>query len=394
MKMLKRAYILILIFFGMLLLPSKHIHAAKKHKAKIQATDQKAKRKKEEKHSLGFLAQLKRKFWGPDKEEETASSRSEEENSIPGLENLGQSCYFNATMQCLASLEPLTTCLAQHAKKKGTCRQTYLYLVNQMNNQENLNISPKELYKKITAKLGWKGHQQDAEEFYSALMQRLFKNLSDNGKTQLHQTIYPTYQTTFWDIQTHSSIKIDTPSPLIFLEITKNEPTLENCLNNYFGEERFTHPNQWNCELCGLTDAQKQLQMISFPEILTLQLKRFQTDDTGKITEKNRVAIRFPMNLKIRAAWVHGLNEPQCPSYDLVGIVIHGGTLNGGHYWSYTKRFDQWHYCNDSSTRTKTDEEIETIATNGLDNDATPYLLFYQKRNIAVATPRRTHKAK
>lgn len=315
-------------------------------------------------------------------EEDAKTERAEaiERNSIPGLKNFGTSCYFNATMQCLASLEPLNEFL----RRRPVAAENYLPLVNQMNAETDNLIVPTALYTTIAEILG--EDQQDAHECYDGLIDRIFRNLSHRNKAQLQETIYPIVGTYIWDEHGHDSINFNQPSPSLSLAIMEENPTLENCLNNYFGEAELSGDNQWNCVGCArLIDAHSQQSITNFPTMLTIQLKRFGFDRATLRPVKNTAAVSFPLKLQIQSRWAYEVGQERCPMYNLVGFVVQGGDLNGGHYWSYTKRGDQWHKCNDYRTNVCTDKEIEAMAISGVgaDGTATPYLLFYQRSNFA-----------
>ena len=60
--------------------------------------------------------------------------------------------------------------------------------------------------------------------------------------------------------------------------------------------------------------------------------------------------------------------------YTLHGIVVHDGTMAGGHYYAYVKAVEgpigRWYKCNDSRVSEATEQEV-------LDESA--YMLFYSK---------------
>jgi ubiquitin C-terminal hydrolase len=61
------------------------------------------------------------------------------------------------------------------------------------------------------------------------------------------------------------------------------------------------------------------------------------------------------------------------PTYNLVGVVYHSGTMNGGHYTSacFNSEAQQWYEYNDSSV-----QEIDD--PNTLVNSSA-YILVYQR---------------
>lgn len=57
--------------------------------------------------------------------------------------------------------------------------------------------------------------------------------------------------------------------------------------------------------------------------------------------------------------------------YDLYGIVVHVGNLDGGHYYCYIRENNVWYCCNDESVKIS---NIDRIISEE------PYLLFYIRR--------------
>ncbi len=74
------------------------------------------------------------------------------------------------------------------------------------------------------------------------------------------------------------------------------------------------------------------------PEFVSIQLKRFNRDGS-----KNNSAIVLPKNNKIRLV-VNGKNV----DYEIQTLVMHSGTPDSGHYFSYVRKNGAWFEANDS----------------------------------------------
>ena len=61
--------------------------------------------------------------------------------------------------------------------------------------------------------------------------------------------------------------------------------------------------------------------------------------------------------------------------YDLIGLCIHQGSLNGGHYYAICKNIEdnQWNIHNDTNVTPTTIEDIK---------NENPYCFFYVKRKV------------
>ena len=75
-----------------------------------------------------------------------------------------------------------------------------------------------------------------------------------------------------------------------------------------------------------------------------------------------------------------GTSEMLAPQlFGLLGVVVHSGSLNGGHYYSYVKFRSGWLCCNDSSVSPAT---LDTVLRSEV------YLALYERRSGgAVSKP-------
>ena len=62
--------------------------------------------------------------------------------------------------------------------------------------------------------------------------------------------------------------------------------------------------------------------------------------------------------------------------FSLLGVVVHSGGLNGGHYYSYVRSRSGWLCCNDSSVSPAT---LDTVLRSEV------YIAIYEKREAAGA---------
>ena len=98
--------------------------------------------------------------------------------------------------------------------------------------------------------------------------------------------------------------------------------------------------------------ANKQLSIEAYPKVLMLQLKRFKQVNGKKV--KNNEVIQYPEILEVPGG-----------RYKLSGVVVHEGSLEGGHYWAICEKGDQYYCFNDEHVK-----ESEYFHRSA-------YLLFY-----------------
>ncbi|XP_043721507.1 ubiquitin carboxyl-terminal hydrolase 2-like [Telopea speciosissima] len=131
-----------------------------------------------------------------------------------------------------------------------------------------------------------------------------------------------------------------------------------------------------------MRDATKRILINRVPPILTIHLKRFSQDSRGRLNKlSGHVSFEETIDL-----WPY--MDPRCGEerhkckYHLVGVVVHSGTMQGGHYIAYvrgnksrerTEHFgveSKWYYTSDSYVREVSLGEV-------LRSEA--YILFYEK---------------
>eukprot|EP01119_Soliformovum_irregulare_P016186 TRINITY_DN4654_c0_g1_i1.p1 TRINITY_DN4654_c0_g1~~TRINITY_DN4654_c0_g1_i1.p1 ORF type:complete len:1031 (+),score=337.17 TRINITY_DN4654_c0_g1_i1:361-3093(+) len=148
---------------------------------------------------------------------------------------------------------------------------------------------------------------------------------------------------------------------------------LLECFRHYTAREVCRGDQQWHCPRCDeLKDATKKTTFQTFPEILVVQLPRFQRQEVFE--EKLPVQIIYPTLLD--------LSEFNGDSYNLFGAVIHLGDEGSGQYSALAKSplDDQWYRYDDGQC-----EIVDEQAVISKDMQKDVCMLFY-KRNLAVVT--------
>ena len=111
----------------------------------------------------------------------------------------------------------------------------------------------------------------------------------------------------------------------------------------------------------------------SLPEIMVIDIKRFEYNYKTDSFVKNQSNIKIPIENVSFSKYVEGYNKDSYV-YDLYGICNHHGDENFGHYTSTIKTADsRWFNFNDSTVK-----EIQIKGSEIIGN--TPYCLFYRKK--------------
>jgi ubiquitin carboxyl-terminal hydrolase 34 len=144
------------------------------------------------------------------------------------------------------------------------------------------------------------------------------------------------------------------------------------------------------------------------PDNLILHLKRFEFDLADYSRKKIYDHFEFPPSIDISAYHVDHLSDPSKPKqedmFDLVGVLVHTGTCEHGHYYSYIRErpcptgntTPSWVEFDDSNVGPFNPADIDYRAFGGFTDDSynripkqySAYMLFYQRRT-AINTDQR-----
>jgi ubiquitin carboxyl-terminal hydrolase 34 len=135
------------------------------------------------------------------------------------------------------------------------------------------------------------------------------------------------------------------------------------------------------------------------PNHLIFNLKRFDFDITTMTRCKINDEFQFPEWIDMAPYTVDHLSQPDQPIdpdiFDLVGVLVHSGTAESGHYYSYIRERpssraakDSWVQFNDSEVSVFDHSRINDCCFGGLDFSSplnfskayNAYMLFYQRR--------------
>ena len=336
---------------------------------------------------------------------------------LSGLANLGNTCFINSCIQIISNTYELNDFLENEnnykKKLKNKC-DTVMFL--EWNNlrkllwEKNCIISPEKFIKtvqKVAEKKNieiFTGYSQNdisefllflIECFHNALAREIkinitgypenetdqlaiqcfnmIKNMYTNEYSEIWNMFYGIHVSEIVSLENNKKLK-QTPEPyfIINLPIPSNNktPSLIDCLNLYIEGEELTGDNAWyNEETKKKENIQKRILFWSFPNILVVDFKRFNSKN-----KKNQTLITFPLDNLNLSNYVIGYNKNSY-IYELYGICNHSGSVHGGHYTSYVKNANgKWYHYNDTSV----------IEVSLIDSIISPkaYVLFYRKKQI------------
>jgi len=274
------------------------------------------------------------------------------------LLNLGQSCYFNAVVQCLAVCDTVNY--------TETNDLINAVRANRPLDEETLT----EYFSQVTGAFFENNQgQQDAHELVTKLLDRLpsaeRKKFELDIQSELTCTHCKTSRQQPAERILHRETKNEEQSTVLALSFDgqdqkKASVNFFELLDKYQQEEFLDGANKVYCDHKDCRKNTRTSKKLIFdlvsPQHLIVQFKRF--DNVNGVFKKINTLVRLYPKVGVGAG-----------RYKLMGIVYHKGTLNDGHYTAHVNYNNQWFYCDDHKIAPGTKPAF----------GFTPYLLFFTK---------------
>uniref|UniRef100_A0A3B5MXH2 ubiquitinyl hydrolase 1 n=1 Tax=Xiphophorus couchianus TaxID=32473 RepID=A0A3B5MXH2_9TELE len=264
---------------------------------------------------------------------------------VVGLDNIGNSCYFNAVMQCLCSTMPFVEDLLSQETSRELAKycgivQVFIELLEQMWQGSSTSCSPVQVMSALPSIFPQFDSytQQDAQELLLHLLDALHEDLK-----KVHQNLSSANTNQSRSSKTESTIVSDLfEGQLSYLTSflhcgheARNSQTftilslpipngnkkcsIQDCLSLFFEETVLTGAEQTYCSDCGLRrEATVQTYLNKPPEILILHLKRFGCK--GRRQVKLSANVSFSMELDITPFLSSSVRS--WSSYHLYAVVV------------------------------------------------------------------------
>ena len=345
----------------------------------------------------------------------------QKQKGLTGLANLGNTCFMNATLQCLSNTYELNNFLNE-VQEGDDSKENQKYKKNLHKNpealvlvewdtlrkmiwSENCVISPGgflasiQKVARIKQKTIFTGFaQNDLPEFlifmidcfHNALCREVVMNIKGKAKNNvdnlaidcfkmmknMYKKEYSEILTMFFGISVSTITSLagqkytSTPEPFFMIQLPipqKKNVSLIDCLDLYTEKELLDGDNMYyNEKEDKKEEAHKSIKFWSLPDVLVITLKRFSNN-----LRKNKCFVDFPLEDLDMSPYVVGYNK-RTYQYDLYAICNHGGNVMGGHYTASIKKGGQWYLFND--THISPMKQIE--------KNEKPYCFFYRKKKL------------
>ncbi|BDD63108.1 hypothetical protein MAP00_008050 [Monascus purpureus] len=328
-----------------------------------------------------------------------------------GLKNLSNTCYLNSLltqlfmnvgfrefMLQLDVPDPGSThkLLDETKKVFGYMQETWLKSVDPQGFVDTIRTYDNE---PIDVTI-----QMDVDEFYNLLFDRWEAQILDPEDRKKFRSFYggQLVQQIKSKECPHISERLE-PFSAIQCDI-KGKLCLEDSLQAYVEGEIMQGDNKYSCTSCGRhVDAVKRACLKDIPDNLIFHLKRFDFDMLTMLRSKINDEFQFPEHIDMSPYKVESLSEPSADVpqdiFQLVGVLVHSGTAESGHYYSYIRKRPtdgskgSWVEFNDSDVTSFDPSNIADQCFGGF-NDShngppygqvrfnkvwNAYMLFYQR---------------
>lgn len=377
-----------------------------------------------------------------------------------GLKNGGATCYMNSVIQQLYMAPGIPESVLG-VDDDEIEEESVFYQIQQVFGhlmESKLQYHEPEKFWKVFQLWGQSiniREQQDAFDFFQALVDQVDEHMKKSGKQEL-------FKSKFEGIFSDQKICKDCPhryereESFFALNLTVKNATLQDSLDQFVHGELLEGDNAYFCEKCGeKRNTIKRMCIKTLPPLLCIQLKRFGYDWEANRALKFDDYFKFPWVLDMEPYTTEGMArreevtenaesssesesgettsslddrlsevvesspvESKQINYELVGVVVHSGQANAGHYYSFIKdrrgtvmdnpNKGKWYKFNDTIVEEceMTDETLEAECFGGTykakvyeSSSSYPddrvrywngYMLFYEK----VQEPKNPSSAK
>ena len=346
-------------------------------------------------HKIGFWKTSSLKNW------ELDISEVNHQKYI-GLKNLSSTCYMNSILQQIFMIPMLreTILSIKNDNEKSLLFELQL-LFSALKVYESQYYDPSSFV--LANRLNFY-EQMDADEYFGIFIDKIesdIKNLYPKEAENKYKDLFRF----FFGIKALDELKFVDCNHKRYNEFFYNNIQLEvkgfnnldSSMKNYFKTEIMDGENKINCEECNIKRTCHKRQIFkSLPNILVINLKRFEFDYNTMLKSKLNNYFEFPFELDMKEYLIEE-NQEINTKYELTGITIHFGFSDYGHYYDLIKSPDgKWYKFNDNFVTEFDEKDIPHEAFGEKENEEdfikniedkdngqnNAYILIYKKINF------------
>lgn len=359
----------------------------------------------------------------------SAVSKEKSQSGLVGIKNLGCTCYMNSLLQQLFMLKNFRDAILASKTEAGEDNLLYQlqYLFSALQCSDKQYINPKAFTKTVKDYDGNPinvNEQMDVDELFNYFMEKLEGYLKDSDYKDLIKVHFGGLQVTelIGKDCIHRSERYE-PFLSISVEV-KNKKSLQEGLESFVAGEILEGENAYQCDHCeAKVRAVRRVCIKHLPNHLIIALRRFEFDFDSMTRMKLNDFCEFPIEIDMEPYTQEGIERYEKEkekilnkdvlvppkkfnddyyNYKLRGIVIHAGTAESGHYYSYINDLvnNKWFEFNDIWVKEFNPNDIpdecfggeekfswSSVFTNSPNTGirekcGNAYLLFYERTGI------------
>ncbi|XP_044402230.1 uncharacterized protein [Triticum aestivum] len=290
-------------------------------------------------------------------------------------------CFLNCILQCVVHTVPLVSKLLKD-RHLGPCPtgsdEFCCYCSLRHHASEVIRLSGDVLYpRKFVKRLKSifrdfeQGQHQDAHEFLRCLLDKLDEvTVAPRSESEEPSSIVKEFFGGQLKSQlncpkcNHCSDRLES-----FLDLNLEVNQMDTIMDSLSSYTKIEVVEDFICDGCkSRVNMEKHLKVEQAPEVLVIQLKRFQ--NLGSDISKIHDMVKYQLELDLNPFMSSPDDKPQC--YDLYGVVEHWGNTAKGHYVCYIRSSEtDWFLFDDDKIVKMTEDRL-------LEKKA--YVLFYVKK--------------
>ncbi|CAD8045417.1 unnamed protein product [Paramecium sonneborni] len=343
-----------------------------------------------------------------------------------GLKNLGATCYINSLLQqfymnkhlrkgilngqimitemkaplVFDNISAVDLPVLQRKLTDHTLHQLQLVFI-QLQESVKQYINPHLFIKTLK---GFDGEvinvliQQDCNEFFNLITDKLEQDQKFTNQSNLiPQLLGGTLVNEIKSLEADFDFRREKEEPFLTVSIDiKHKKCLEEALDLFVKGDVLDGENKYLCEeVQRKIDVQKRQYFKKLPNTFIFHLKRFEFDYNTMLRIKINDYFEFPQEINMfkwtRDSIVENMEIEDMSDYMYIlkGVLVHIGSAEGGHYYSFIRDVDQWYEFNDKLICPFKIENLKTecfggggnnnISDWGINNSKNAYMLFYEK---------------
>ena len=320
-----------------------------------------------------------------------------------GLKNLGCTCYINSLLQTFFNIPLFRESILNieyTSKTEKNCfyqLKKVFYSLKYLQTSYYIPMSFVENYDNVKLNVS---EQMDAFEFFCDFLDKIEEKIKKTKNENLIKYFFMGRQNDVIKFEGECNHHRTNESQFYSIQLqVQGKKNIYDSLNSFVEGEKMNGDNCINCPQCNKKyPAIKSQNFKTLPRIFMFVLKRFefnyQTMQKIKINDYYEFPLILDMNKYTEKYLSQNISEDNM--YKLKSIIIHTGTCESGHYYSYIldEKSNDWYEFNDTRVQkiNITTLDVEAYGKKEIINDANgnaievenvrnAYILFYEKIN-------------